>query len=420
MAAVAPRLLAAIEPVEGDLRGGSTTCVPRSRTRRAHDRGDRPQRRAQVRPRHRAPRPRRQAARACRSATCWADRRAPADRLHARASTSRRSSPSGPAARRDFPALKIKVGGPSDLATLEAVRGRVRRADPGRRQHRLDARDALALLPELERLGVELIEQPFPARRLDQLRWLQERSSLPIVADESAVTIEDLDALVGVTAGVNVKLAKCGGVGPGAPDARARARARASGRSSAAWRRRRSGSPPRRPCRRSPTGSTSTAACCSPTTRSRGLELGAGQALAAARRPRPGPDAGRRGDALNPRAAASASRACPPWAAGVDKSVGADGGEAPTARRRPPPYDVGTRRRPDRKREQRRPVPHSSIAGRRAPVIARRPDLPPRARRERGPSSMLPASDRRIAHARSRGLRAVLLSAAARRLAGAV
>ena len=73
---------------------------------------------------------------------------------------------------------------------------------------------AMALLPDLVRLGVELIEQPFPARRLDQLRWLQERSPLPIVADESAVTIEDLDALVGVVAGVNVKLAKCGGMGP--------------------------------------------------------------------------------------------------------------------------------------------------------------------------------------------------------------
>ena len=73
---------------------------------------------------------------------------------------------------------------------------------------------ALALLPELERLGVELIEQPFPARRLDQLRELQARSRLPIVADESAVIIDDLDALVGVVAGVNVKLAKCGGIGP--------------------------------------------------------------------------------------------------------------------------------------------------------------------------------------------------------------
>src|SRR4029453_5759866 len=73
---------------------------------------------------------------------------------------------------------------------------------------------AVAPLPDLERLGVELIEQPFPARRYDQLRWLQERSSLPIVADESAVTIEDLDAPGGVPAGVNVKLAECGGVGP--------------------------------------------------------------------------------------------------------------------------------------------------------------------------------------------------------------
>ena len=126
----------------------------------------------------------------------------------------------------DFPALKIKVGGPADLETLEAVRavygGPIRvDANTG-----WTPEEALALLPELERLGVELIEQPFPARRLDQLRWLQERSSLPIVADESAVTIEDLDALVGVVAGVNVKLAKCGGVGPGQADARARAGAR--------------------------------------------------------------------------------------------------------------------------------------------------------------------------------------------------
>ena len=73
---------------------------------------------------------------------------------------------------------------------------------------------ALAILPDLERLGVELIEQPFPARRLDLLRQLQERSALPIVADESCVLPEDLDGLVGVVAGVNVKLAKCGGIGP--------------------------------------------------------------------------------------------------------------------------------------------------------------------------------------------------------------
>jgi L-alanine-DL-glutamate epimerase-like enolase superfamily enzyme len=114
----------------------------------------------------------------------------------------------------DFPALKIKVGGPDDLATLEAVRavyaGPIRvDANTGWTRSSADG-----LLPELVRLGVELIEQPFPARAYADLAWLQERSTLPIVADESLVFAEDLRPLEGVVAGVNVKLAKCGGVGP--------------------------------------------------------------------------------------------------------------------------------------------------------------------------------------------------------------
>ena len=115
-----------------------------------------------------------------------------------------------------FPALKIKCGGPADMATLRAVRevydGPIR----------IDANTgwtpdlAARLLPDLVELGVELIEQPFPARRLDWMADLQQRSELPIVADESCVTDEDLDGLVGVVAGVNVKLAKVGGPGPAA------------------------------------------------------------------------------------------------------------------------------------------------------------------------------------------------------------
>ena len=115
-----------------------------------------------------------------------------------------------------FPALKIKCGGPADMATLRAVRevydGPIR----------IDANTgwtpdvAIRLLPDLMALGVELIEQPFPARRLAWMADLQQRSELPIVADESCVTDEDLDGLVGVVAGVNVKLAKVGGPGPAA------------------------------------------------------------------------------------------------------------------------------------------------------------------------------------------------------------
>jgi L-alanine-DL-glutamate epimerase-like enolase superfamily enzyme len=114
----------------------------------------------------------------------------------------------------DFPALKIKCGSPADLVTLRAVR------DVYAGPIRVDANtgwtraDAQRLLPDLVDLGVELIEQPFQPRAYRDLGWLQDRSSLPIVADESVVTDEDLDALVGVVAGVNVKLAKCGGIGP--------------------------------------------------------------------------------------------------------------------------------------------------------------------------------------------------------------
>jgi L-alanine-DL-glutamate epimerase-like enolase superfamily enzyme len=113
-----------------------------------------------------------------------------------------------------FPALKIKVGGPHDIETLEAVRavfnGPIRvDANTG-----WQPEQAAALIPELDRLGVELVEQPFKARMLPQLRWLKERSSLPIMADESAVFEDDLAMLDGVVDGIVVKLAKCGGIGP--------------------------------------------------------------------------------------------------------------------------------------------------------------------------------------------------------------
>jgi L-Ala-D/L-Glu epimerase len=125
-----------------------------------------------------------------------------------------------------FPALKIKVGGPADLETLRAVRGVYDKPI------RVDANTgwtpdvARGLVDELVKLGVELIEQPFPANRLDWLADLQAVSPLPIVADESCVIEADLDTLVGVVQGVNVKLAKCGGVGAAA---RMLARARSLG-----------------------------------------------------------------------------------------------------------------------------------------------------------------------------------------------
>ncbi|MBI3892555.1 MAG: dipeptide epimerase, partial [Candidatus Wallbacteria bacterium] len=116
----------------------------------------------------------------------------------------------------EFPVLKVKVGGPGGLAGLEAVRSArpdARLICDANEGWTLDA--ARQFLPRLAALGVEWLEQPLPAgdaSRLGELRGLGVR----VMADESLVTRSDLEALAGHVDGVNVKVAKVGGLGPAA------------------------------------------------------------------------------------------------------------------------------------------------------------------------------------------------------------
>ena len=72
---------------------------------------------------------------------------------------------------------------------------------------------ARELLPALVELGVELIEQPFPADDLDSFRALRELSPRPpIVVDEGCHDLRDVAAVAGYADAINVKLAKAGGV----------------------------------------------------------------------------------------------------------------------------------------------------------------------------------------------------------------
>ena len=172
MAAVVPAAARGDRARRGRTPGRPRRGAGRPRRRGGQDgRGHRPPRRGEVRDRHRAPRPRRQAAGPAHPRPAR-HRRAPSRRPTSRwASTSPRSSPSGRAGPSDFPALKVKVGGPDGPRD-----GRARCAPCSTGPIRVDANtgwspeEAVALLPELQRLGVELIEQPFPARRLDDLR----------------------------------------------------------------------------------------------------------------------------------------------------------------------------------------------------------------------------------------------------------
>ena len=110
-----------------------------------------------------------------------------------------------------YPVIKVKVGSPGDRRALELIREHA----PDR-TIRIDAntawtiKQAVSMLPLLEELEVELIEQPFKADDLESFRLLRERSSIPIVADESCRTASDIPRLAGVVDGINIKLEKCG------------------------------------------------------------------------------------------------------------------------------------------------------------------------------------------------------------------
>jgi L-alanine-DL-glutamate epimerase-like enolase superfamily enzyme len=115
-----------------------------------------------------------------------------------------------------FQVIKVKAGTPDPEDDVERVRV-IRDAAPHARLL-LDPNGAWsvaqsrALLPRFADLGVEAVEQPLTPGDPDALGALAERSPVPVIADEDAVSLEDVRRLAGRVQGVNVKLAKCGGV----------------------------------------------------------------------------------------------------------------------------------------------------------------------------------------------------------------
>lgn len=112
----------------------------------------------------------------------------------------------------DYPILKIKLGSDDDEARLKAVRGaapdKILRIDANAAWTPRSAVEGCALCADF---GVEFVEQPLPPHRNADLRFVRERSSLPIIVDESSIVATDIPALDGLCDGINIKLAKCGG-----------------------------------------------------------------------------------------------------------------------------------------------------------------------------------------------------------------
>jgi L-alanine-DL-glutamate epimerase-like enolase superfamily enzyme len=112
-----------------------------------------------------------------------------------------------------YPSLKVKVGLPNDRENVEAIRAvttKPIRVDAN--EGWVSAEEAVARIKWLASMGIEFVEQPLPASKNAEMRAVKAASPLPLVGDESVLHPRDIPSLVGLFDGINVKLAKCGGI----------------------------------------------------------------------------------------------------------------------------------------------------------------------------------------------------------------
>jgi L-alanine-DL-glutamate epimerase-like enolase superfamily enzyme len=109
--------------------------------------------------------------------------------------------------------LKLKLGTDRDEELLAAVRGAAPEATL-----RVDAneawtpREAVTKSRLLADHDVEFVEQPVPAENHDGLRFVHDRSAVPVAVDESVVELPDVPRVADRCDVVNLKLMKCGGL----------------------------------------------------------------------------------------------------------------------------------------------------------------------------------------------------------------
>jgi L-alanine-DL-glutamate epimerase-like enolase superfamily enzyme len=116
---------------------------------------------------------------------------------------------------RGYDILKVKLGGPEDLKTLALIRQLAPEATI-----RADANaawtldDALRMLPELVRFGVEFVEEPLHLKKSKEADYerLREETPLPLMADESCHTLRDIPRCAAFFHSVNLKPTKTGGL----------------------------------------------------------------------------------------------------------------------------------------------------------------------------------------------------------------
>ncbi len=114
---------------------------------------------------------------------------------------------------KDYPILKIKLGGSNDediMKTIRRVTDKTLRVDANEGWKTREI--ALKKIQWLEQEGVEFVEQPMPAEDLGGTAWVRERVKMPLIADENSLRLHDVPKLQGSFDGINIKLMKCTGL----------------------------------------------------------------------------------------------------------------------------------------------------------------------------------------------------------------
>jgi len=114
----------------------------------------------------------------------------------------------------DWPCYKIKLNAHDALEMVTELRKHTKAT------FRVDANCAWTVDQTIEyskkfkELGVEFIEQPLAKDNFADMARIMKESAIPIIADESCQEESDLEKCQSCFHGVNIKLAKCGGLTP--------------------------------------------------------------------------------------------------------------------------------------------------------------------------------------------------------------
>jgi L-alanine-DL-glutamate epimerase-like enolase superfamily enzyme len=115
-----------------------------------------------------------------------------------------------------FQRLKLKLGGGDglDVERVRAVRARTKLPLQVDVNEWWSLEEALDAIPQLEQLGVQYVEQPLPAGD-PGAEELRARSPIPVYVDEDCHTLADVARCAEIAHGINIKLAKSGGIREG-------------------------------------------------------------------------------------------------------------------------------------------------------------------------------------------------------------